>query len=77
MENTDPAKPRPVNATVGKMIVDAAAAAGCDPAMVIEIVIAADPLDTIKKLLGEGNFPFENRKKLLDLRDEWTWADAR
>ena len=77
MEPTDPAKPRPVNATVGRMIVDAAAAAGTDPARIVEIVVGSDPIDTIRVLLEEGGFPFENRKKLLDLRDQWAWVDAR
>jgi len=72
MENrTDPAPLRPVNATVGRMIHQAAAAAECDPARIVEIVIGADPISTIKVLLEEGNFPLESRKRLLALRDRW------
>jgi len=77
MEPTDPAKPRPVNPAVGKMIHQAAAAAGCDPAMVIEVLVGADPISTIKVLLEEGGFSFEARKRLLALRDEWTWVKTR
>jgi len=77
MKNTAPAPLRPVNPAVGKMIHQAAAAAGTDPARIVEIVVGADPLDTIKVLLEAGDFSFEARKRLLALRDEWVWVKAR
>jgi hypothetical protein len=59
------------------MIHQAAAAAGTDPARVVEILVGADPLDTVKKLLEEGDFSFEARKRLLALRDSWIWVKTR
>jgi len=71
MENTDPAKLRPVNPAVGKMIHQAAAAAGCDPARVVELLVESDTDQAIGVLLQHGNFSFNVRKRLLALRDEW------
>jgi hypothetical protein len=59
------------------MIHQAAAAAGTDPARIVELLVESDTDQAIGVLLQHGNFSFSARKRLLALRDEWTWVRVR